>query len=182
LIAEGCDVDSSSSGAHKPPVNPITGRIDLPETWHVAILLPRHEIDTVSGQREANNFGKLRRATVDHRHRLRACLTERLLPAAAAGDFENFTDALARYNHDSGMLFADVQGGPYNGAVVSATIQLAQDNEGHGVGQSSWGPGVFAWFPNRQSAHRFADQIDPNVHQVTIAAALNRAASLNEMR
>ncbi|MEP3830402.1 MAG: beta-ribofuranosylaminobenzene 5'-phosphate synthase, partial [Rhodopirellula bahusiensis] len=71
-------------------------------------------------------------------------------------DFNVFADALTRYNRSSGELFASVQGGPYNGEATADLIERMIASGHRGVGQSSWGPGVFTWFDSEQAARRAA--------------------------
>ena len=70
-------------------------------------------------------------------------------------DFESFAAALHDYNRRSGELFAAVQAGPYNGAAVTDLVANLLARGARGVGQSSWGPTVFAWFPDREQAEGF---------------------------
>jgi predicted sugar kinase len=66
------------------------------------------------------------------------------------------------------MLFASVQGGSYNGLEVASTIATLQAMGVQGVGQSSWGPGVFAWFESQASLNQF--QQDCQSHHFRIMA------------
>jgi beta-RFAP synthase len=160
-------------------LNTLHERLELPSTWRVAIILPAtRAIDVVYGDQEQAKFNALRRADSSSRESLKAILSERLIPAIRAGDFADFCVATHQYNHDSGLLFADVQGGPYNGA---ATTRLIADLRGTGlagVGQSSWGPGVFAWFPNDASAAEFRRSLSAAEYRVFIARPLSTGRRL----
>ncbi len=154
FIAEG---DDAPGGSSRPTINPIACRVELPESWRVAVLLPRMQTVSISGDLETAQFTRLRPATVGQRNELRRDLTESLIPAAKDANFDAFTAAIATYNLRSGMLFAAVQGGPYNGAAVLQAVRTAERFGGRGVGQSSWGPGVFAWFCNEQAVSELSN-------------------------
>ena len=135
--------------------NPIAKRIELPSDWRVAFLLPANPDQAISGEREAKCFSRLGKEDADQVHRLTQLIVERLLPAATSADFDQFCDAVTQFNQQSGMLFASVQGGAYNGQDVTSLIELLRQMGLQGVGQSSWGPGVFAWFDSQESLDQF---------------------------
>ena len=80
---------------------------------------------------------------------------QRLLPAAAAGDFAAFSESVYRYGRLAGLCFASVQGGPYNGPRLTALVDLVRSQGVRGVGQSSWGPTLFAILPDESQARDF---------------------------
>ncbi|MCO8122791.1 beta-ribofuranosylaminobenzene 5'-phosphate synthase [Stieleria sp. TO1_6] len=144
--------------AQSPRLNPVRRRIQLPSAWRIVVLRPRDNDATVSGAVERRKFARLAASPDPPREQLQQVLTDQLLPAAEQGDFDAFTAAVGRYNHASGMLFAAAQGGPYNGRVVSELVAKLQAAGAAGVGQSSWGPGVFAWCPDQATAKHLAAQ------------------------
>ena len=136
-------------------LNHVAQRIELPETWRIAFLLPPAINQSISGENEAECFARLGKEDPCHVEELTRIVQNQILPAAASSDFAAFCDAVAQYNQQSGMLFTSVQGGAYNGQEVTSLIELLRQMGLQGVGQSSWGPGVFAWFDSQESLEQF---------------------------
>ncbi len=169
-------------GDGQSELNPITHRVNFPETWCVAIIRPRNVTTTVSGDFEMEQFSKLPQVCDTTRVRLRSIATDRLVPAVVGSDFSLFSDAVFEYNWESGMLFKEIQDGPYNGEGVKTLIKLFRDQGVKGVGQSSWGPSVFAWFEDRPIAESFFDKM-PHVENyvVQLTKAKNEPRELRTM-
>ncbi len=155
-------------------LNPMKHRIALPEQWRVIITCPRSHTQPISGKKEAAQFAALTSAGAEAKANLIQILDDEILPAAKAADFSTFANGVHRYNHASGMLFAEVQGGPYHGEAVTRLIDQSIQLGGHGVGQSSWGPGVFAWFESQRQMDQFADLLPDNVKVIAKARPTNR--------
>ncbi len=139
------------------PLNTLDVRLEMPPAWRVAILLPiaADGAGTVSGDQEQAKFDALDAVSTQRRDELANILTTRLMPAIQDADFASFCDATTQYNQSSGELFALVQGGAYNGAATTHLIARLRTAGFSGVGQSSWGPGVFVWHPDEASAAQF---------------------------
>ncbi|WDQ15298.1 GHMP family kinase ATP-binding protein [Rhodopirellula sp. P2] len=154
LIVEGLDRQRSTGSQ----LNPIDQRIQLPDAWRVGVVLMDEvsSAETISGDEEQQQFDALHPAHDDDRSRLVGILTEQLIPAIERVDFPSFAKAVTQYNRSSGELFAPVQGGPYNGEATTQLIEQLIAIGLHGVGQSSWGPGVFTWFESEQAAQQTA--------------------------
>jgi predicted sugar kinase len=117
--------------------------------------MPTHSQVDISGDSEKDYFAKLGNDSPDLVERLRCIIQQQLMPAAVAADFAAFGCAVAAYNESSGQLFRNVQGGAFNGKHVTNLIAQLRANGLTGIGQSSWGPGVFAWFESSQSLDSF---------------------------
>ncbi|KAA5544322.1 beta-ribofuranosylaminobenzene 5'-phosphate synthase [Roseiconus nitratireducens] len=162
-----------ASARHPDRLNEIQERIAMPETWRVVLFRPVAAAAAVSGERERKQFAQLRDPGNRQRDRLRTLINDQLLPAARAADFSAFSDAVQRYNRLAGMLFADVQGGPYNGPVVSELIERLDASGAVGIGQSSWGPGVFAWCIDQKHADALAETMAAGDLHVQITRVRN---------
>ncbi len=159
-------------------LNPIQRRVELPSEWRVMILKPTHPTATISGSVEVEQFASLVAASQNAKSRLQDLLHNELLPAAETGDFDRFADAVQIYNRSSGMLFAETQGGPYHGAAVTRLIDQVMSIGGRGVGQSSWGPGVFVWFKSQRNADDFANHLPSDCQIIATTRPKNAARSL----
>jgi predicted sugar kinase len=67
-----------------------------------------------------------------------------MLPALGGEDLEGFGEAMYEFNARVGDAFAPAQGGRYAGPAVAALVARLRGLGVTGVGQSSWGPTVFA--------------------------------------
>ena len=105
-----------------------------------------------------------------------------LVPAAALGNFSAFAASLFRYGHLAGECFAARQGGPYNGPRLAAIVAKLRDLGIVGVGQSSWGPTIFAALPTAAASEAIVDEIkdwlDEEQLDVTIAGVCNDGATV----
>ncbi len=159
-------------------INPVASRVPVPSPWRVVLARPRNAAAAVSGDRETHEFSKLQ-PNCECRRRLTKLIEHDILPAARGGDFQGFATALSQYNHDSGLLFAAVQGGPYNGRDVTDLIARIRSFGGVGVGQSSWGPGVFAWCESDTQAAELVARFDPAEVTTQIARPVNAGRRMN---
>ena len=168
------------SGQPGCQLNPIRQRVELPAEWCVALFRPAHSIDPVSGDREREQFSRLAHTDADLRSELEVIVKKQMLPAARSVDFDAFAAAVSSYNHHSGMMFASVQGGAYNGGAITDLVQSLIDRGARGVGQSSWGPSVFAWFREVGEARQFESTLPPGFPQPRFAHPLNRGRTFCE--
>jgi predicted sugar kinase len=75
-----------------------------------------------------------------------------MLPALAEQDLTVFGEALHEFNARAGEWFAAAQGGRYATEEVAALVRWLRGQGVRGVGQSSWGPTVFAVVEAAQAA------------------------------
>ncbi len=130
---------------HNQSLSPLAERIELPSDWLVLLITP-NEGESWSGRRERDAFAILdQHANNCDRFALRQFAESTLLPPARAGDLVGFGAALTEYNAKAGELFAPVQGGRYASATVTNIVNELIARGLTGVGQSSWGPTVFAF-------------------------------------
>ena len=162
-------------------LNEIQQRSELPGDWCVAILRPVTHDESVHGVAEAQKFARLAPADPAQKCELQRIAWQDLMPSAGAGDFEAFCSAIRSYNRSSGMLFASIQGGPYNGVNVQAIIQWLTEQGVIGVGQSSWGPSVFAWFESREKAKPLLRRLPSDIELIALANVINVGRKLREM-
>ncbi len=160
------------------PINPVRQRVELPESWRVGLFLPHHTEQRVSGELECDHFARVAPAPPKRRAELERQLDEQLLPAAQDADFDRFAAAVTTYNRLSGELFTAVQGGAYHGRQVAALVDWLIERGATGVGQSSWGPGVFAWFPSAEAAEQFVTELPAGPFDASLTAVRNQPREL----
>jgi beta-RFAP synthase len=125
-------------------LSPLLARADLPDHWRVVLLTPDGG-DRWHGQQERRAFAAAAREP-------RPATTEALvrvvllgiLPAALGGDLGAFGEAVYEFNRRAAEPFAAAQGGPYATAEIAEVVGELREFGACGVGQSSWGPTVFA--------------------------------------
>lgn len=166
-----------SAGEGSAPLNPVRRRIELPAAWCVVLIRLAEATSGVAGEWEQANFARLPRPSDCQRQELVREIEEDLLPAAAEGDFCRWSEAVFNYNRHSGGLFAAVQGGPYNGRAIAAGIGRLRQSGIRGVGQSSWGPTIFAICETGEQAAQVKDLFGDAAH-TTIARFANRGRQL----
>src|SRR5262249_38997419 len=141
-------------------VAPLLARVAFPEEWRVVLVLPpwgrgRHGIE------ESEAFQRLagRSVPLETTDRLCRLVLLGLLPALRERDLEAFGEALYDLNARVGELFATVQGGVYAEARVVELVAFVRRQGVRGVGQSSWGPAVFAVTTDADRAEDLASRI-----------------------
>ena len=144
------------------PVAPLEHRIDLPDAWRIALVIPAQQRG-LSGDAERAAFGNLPAVSAETTAALVAELAEELIPAATEGQFERFSESLYRYGHAAGMCFAARQGGPFASPRVAMLVETIRSLGIRGVGQSSWGPTVFAVLPNEAAADDLLARLAPHL-------------------
>ena len=139
LVVEG----GHARGAVPFEVPPLLARHEVPENWRIVVAIPKTS-QTVSGEMEEEAFRKLRPAAAVTVDRIARAVLTRLLPAVVGGDLRAFGAALTDVQDLVGGCFAAVQEGAYHPA-AEPLVRLLKAKKAIGVGQSSWGPAVYAF-------------------------------------
>ena len=124
---------------------PLTVRTPFPPEWRLVLATPQGA-PGLHGAAEQEAFAHLpngpdRMANTDALCRL---VLLGLLPALAEADLDAFGEALYDFNSRVGEAFAAIQGGVNCGPRVTECVEYLRGEGIRGVGQSSWGPTVFA--------------------------------------
>jgi predicted sugar kinase len=105
-----------------------------------------------------------------------------MLPAVVERDLNGFGEALYDFNRRAGEAFAVVQGGIYSGPAVADLIAFLRSHGVRGVGQSSWGPAVFAVLADPEHAADLAGRVRTyfglELSRVWVTEACNRGAAV----
>ncbi len=126
-------------------VAPLLVRMDFPEDWRIVLTLPAWA-QGLHGSEERAAFRRLQEqgfpsTTTDALCRL-ALLG--MLPALSERDLPAFGAALYEFNACVGDAFAPAQGGTYAHPRLAEVVAFVRQQGVAGVGQSSWGPAIFA--------------------------------------
>jgi beta-ribofuranosylaminobenzene 5'-phosphate synthase len=179
----GFVIDDGKLGSD-PSIRSAT-RGDFPPAWRVVLVRP--PVSPVwYGDRERGAFARTRPAdrALSLTEQLRALAYDTILPAVRNTDFDTFATSIAGFNRMAGEPFAHDQGGPYAGAEVACVIDELIDLGAAGVGQSSWGPTVFAFCESETDAEKLAGRARErfsSATEVTITLANNTGARVENL-
>ncbi len=163
--------------------NAIAARIDFPDLWRIVVVLPPDQ-QGVHGDSETRAFESLssRPWPADLAARLLRLIHQNIISALRDSRLDEFGEALHEFNSMVGDFFAPVQSGRYASSIVADIVKFIRDAGVRGVGQSSWGPTVFAVTEHQDAAETLAASI---VHDwglplgaITICKGLNRGATI----
>jgi beta-ribofuranosylaminobenzene 5'-phosphate synthase len=121
-------------------VSPLVEKVDLPTSWRVVLFTVPSSVEW-HGSHERQAFET---AATGNSQALLRLTKEAILPAARHANLEAFGDAIYEFNRVAGEPFAGIQGGPYSSPAIAALIVELRGSGIRCVGQSSWGPTVFA--------------------------------------
>jgi beta-ribofuranosylaminobenzene 5'-phosphate synthase len=156
-------------------------RVGMPDAWRVVLVTPKRT-SGLAGEAEKAAFRGLPPVPPKLTQQLRHLALEQMLPACHAADFERFAAAVHEYGRAAGLCFESIQGGPYAGQQVSNTVEHLRGLGADGVGQSSWGPTVFAFMRDETSATTLADRyrasVDEDDVSIVVTSANNQGASV----
>lgn len=142
-------------------IPPLLARYELPSEWHILIVLPDAPAG-LHGSDELGAFAALPPLSDAVSDRLSRLVLLGLLPAVVERDLVAFGAALTAIQLHVGRGFAPAQGGrPYASPSAEAIAAFLRSERLVGIGQSSWGPALYAF---------------------TAADASKRAAILQELR
>lgn len=163
-------------------ISPLAVRVAFPETWRLVLVLPPWGRGW-HGEEERQAFRRLDgQRTLAVTDALCRLVLLGMLPALAEGDLETFGEALFDYNARVGEMFAPVQGGRYASPRLAELVAFVRRLGVRGVGQSSWGPAVYAVVaaeePARELAARIRQPFGLEANQVLITRAANRGAEI----
>lgn len=156
LLDRGYACDSSGNSDAVRVVS--TEREELPMNWRVLLGRPGN-VASVSGAKESQYFQSLGNEENEQRERM-LNLAEGVLQASRQARFGDFCTKLEEYMRLAGEMFADCQGGLYNGEAIAATVEAMQSAGLSAVGQSSWGPTTFAIVQDESAGQRAIEALE----------------------
>jgi beta-RFAP synthase len=144
-----------AEGRPSPPL--LVFRQPFPEEWGIIAAIPR-EGRGVSGEEEERLFCEQPAPSEALLEHLSGTILMRLLPALLERDLTAFGASLERIQEGVGTVFQEAQGGLYHPQAASLVGWLRKAGA-CGVGQSSWGPCVYALTPDQRSAQKLAERL-----------------------
>ncbi len=181
----GCLIESGRTTSDH--VAELDQRIEFPLQWPVVLIRPRKKLG-LHGSFEVDAFKKMQRAETSNREQLVDLCKQMMIPALLANDFEGFSQTLFDFNLISGEYFSEFQNGPYNGPQCAQIVNSVREFGIYGVGQSSWGPCIFAITGNHDQAGQLIKYLrtscravgDPSETEMLVTCADNTGARITE--
>ncbi|CCQ34017.1 GHMP kinase protein [Halorhabdus tiamatea SARL4B] len=130
------------TGAWRTP--PVIARHPIPDSWRFVLVIPDADAGQSGSTEDASMRSTVERADPGIADEIAPLLTQRLLPAIAEGDRRTFGEAITRLGRLNGAWYADEQGGVYRPPAGRLIESFSNVSGVSGVGQSSWGPTVYA--------------------------------------
>jgi len=163
-------IQSSHAGTtmHRTSTHP------FPSSWRVVLTCDRSYVGE-SGDKEVAMFHACAKQPNPFREQMLCTVYEDLFPAMEAEDWSTSSRAIGRYGTMAGEVFRPLQGGIYRSERIARTVATLQQLGFKGVGQSSWGPTVFAIARDDDQAawlcERLQKQLDSAVTTVIARSA-----------
>lgn len=129
---------------------PLIYRQTFPTDWRFIIVVPKQN-KGLAGNEESRAFNNLPPMPADDVAHICRLTMLKLLPSLAEHDIESFGDALTRIQVLTGKYFSQVQGGIYSSHAAAECIDFLKQAGAYGVGQSSWGPALYAVVEQKQA-------------------------------
>jgi beta-RFAP synthase len=145
---------------------PLLLRLDFPDAWRVVVAIPGAAL-APSGEAEDEAFRRLGPAPDEAVDRIARLILMHLLPALVERELRAFGAALAQVQDLVGDCFAAVQEGPFHPA-GGALVRRLREAGACGVGQSSWGPAVYALAADETEEERIVDLLKSTDPAATI--------------
>ena len=161
-------------------IPPLLARLPFPETWSILVVRPPGE-SGLHGPDENRAFANLPPITQDVTDVLCRLVLLEILPAVIERDLPAFGAALAELQARVGACFAPAQGGIYSTALALKIVDVLRGLEFVGVGQSSWGPTLYAFSSLSEqelatAAERLRQRFGLNLTSVFLTKAANQGA------
>lgn len=167
-----------------PQLAPLLMRHAFPQPWRIMIIRPR-TLEGLAGDREKQAFTSLPDIPRDLTAQMCRVVLLGLAPALVERNLQAFGEALFELQQLAGRSFAAAQGGVYAAPLLQNIVEFVRSQGIAGVGQSSWGPALYAITADQAKAellaaslqHRFG--LGPG--ELLITEADNQGSSLRRI-
>ena len=158
-------------------------RMDFPPAWRFVLIRPVCT-QGLSGKQEWNSFQTANSIPLEEWNRLYTLLTQNMIESLSEQDFPYFSDSLFQYNLKIGSYFAPFQSGEVVHPQMKDLFETIQETGIRGVGQSSWGPTLFALCDSQCMAELLINELKQwagfsERFHLEIAKPLNHGATIH---
>ena len=138
---------------------PLDFRADFPAHWPVLLIMLR-DSQGLSGVSETDAFKHLPRVSDRQKSEMVELVRSQIIPGIIQQDYKLFGEGVYQFGRNSGSFFQTIQGGPYNGDEISTLVESVYQFGVPAVGQSSWGPCVFAITSHDEQAAKLTIELE----------------------
>ncbi|HEV2973194.1 MAG TPA: beta-ribofuranosylaminobenzene 5'-phosphate synthase family protein [Pirellulales bacterium] len=178
IAADGTRIVPATFGQ----ISPLVARVELPAVWRFLLLVPKTATG-LFGEQERRAFARIPPVPIAVTEALSREALLNLVPAAIEGEFTEFSRSLGRYGQLAGSCFASLQHGAFLDHRTAELADLIRRLGLEGVGQSSWGPTLFAAVPDEAAGHdlraRLAAATDLRDFDCVVARPDNSGAQID---
>jgi beta-ribofuranosylaminobenzene 5'-phosphate synthase len=166
----------------EPLIPPLIFRADFPEDWRFVLARPLVAPKSPDRELEEEAFGSLRehKPPAELIYKGYFLLAAKLIPAVVERNAAAFGKALTELQVTVGRIYQPVQEEIFNPA-SQWLIPILNRSGALGIGQSSWGPTVYAFTDSPAAAEQIAGMIRAEARdraEITIVAADNVGARI----
>ena len=170
------------AGRRRPEeLSPLIAHVELPAEWRFLLLVPKRAVG-LFGAAEREAFAKIPPVSTSTTEALACEALLHLVPAAIEADFDEFSRSLDRYGTTAGECFASQQNGAFLDRRTAELAAAIRRLGCKGVGQSSWGPTLFAAVRDETAGSELAHQLraatDLGDYDVLVTRPCNRGATI----
>jgi beta-ribofuranosylaminobenzene 5'-phosphate synthase len=167
-------------------IPPLIFRVKFPENWRFLVISPIKASKSPDGEVEKKTFQTLQINRPPKRliHEAYFTLMSKLVPSVIDEDAESFGEALTRIQLLVGRIYKPVQGSLFNPA-SEWIIHILRRNKALGIGQSSWGPTVYAFAESEEKAVEMENAIRKKIEnkaEMFIAKADNSGIQVSSSK
>ena len=174
FIVEGGKVESEN-------LSPLVVQQAFPSNWRIVLVCPNH-LAGLTGDREIKAFASMSSISDEATSRMCRLVLLALTPALLEQDLEGFGQALYELQQVAGSCFKQAQGGVYADRLLEQVVHFIRGHGVCGVGQSSWGPSLYAVVGDEDHATELAGRIQKKFEfspgEVMVTSADNRGATV----
>ena len=163
---------------------PLERRLEVPKDWRFVLVRPKKKLKVVAGEEEKTAFQRLSPVPTKTTEKLTNTLFHQMIPALETADCDGFGEAVYQYGLTAGHCFAECQSGPFATEQLGELVDAIRSAGVSGVGQSSWGPTIFAVLPDRSHADRLVEHLNGlfgKELEMSISTANNSGAAVSEL-
>lgn len=165
--------------ATEPAGTVLPDRYEFPKEWRILLITPQSNIG-LSGQQEVDAFSRWPQLALTKIDQLREMNNVSLPQAIRTRNYEQFSHLIYNYGQIVGETFAMAQGGIYSSADGTLIEKTLHQQGITGVGQSSWGPTIFAICKSASQADQVLEEFAPLAQQkkwqLTVTHGMNTGA------
>jgi len=187
IVDAGHKVDTwERSKKERKSIAPIVFRRPFPKDWLFVVALTEERRIGPSGEEEKRAFEALPTPKKEWTTDICRLVHLNLIPALIEHDILTFGKALTKIQILTGKCFEKIQGGIFSSRLAEESCKKMLKSGAKAVGQSSWGPTVYALAEGTKEASKIAQSLQPLLgseleRKVFIVAADNKGARLQRI-